>query len=267
MPKPALLLPCRQLKCIGALFVRGRSPVRARAAAAVAVIVRGKVEGGSGVLLCRWLQSFLCVCVCVGGAYIPPANVEFPLYFLYFTFHFLQVPSNHRKFHTPPESPHDALSSRSPTDRHSSPPASESPHQLNLRQHRSPLQSPSPPLVSRKRDRWHSQSPSPPNNRRRRRSISKSPSRQRRRMLSNSPPMNHKGQRVPPDSLAQRRRRSSSPPPDRRGRGRPFHQSPPRSEGEWVEGGEAPPPKKKKEAIDPILTRTGMTIKTVTYSH
>ena len=216
-------------------------------------------EGESGRRLRSAVVQVIAIfIVCVGGAYISPANFEFALYFLHFMFHFLQVPSNHRKFHTPPESPHDALSSRSPTDRHSSPPASESPHQLNLRQHRSPSQSPSPPRVSRKRDRWHSQSPSPPNNRRRRRSISKSPSRQRRRMLSNSPPMNHKGQRVPPDSLAHRRRQSSSPPPDRRGRGRPFHQSPPRSEGEWVEGGEAPPPKKKKEEVDPILTRTGM---------
>ena len=35
-------------------------------------------------------------------------------------------------------------------------------------------------------------------------------------------------------------------------------------EGEWVEGGEAPPPpKKKKEEIDPILTRTGVTMETV----
>ena len=33
--------------------------------------------------------TIILVCVCVGGAYIPPANVEFPLYFLYFMFHFL----------------------------------------------------------------------------------------------------------------------------------------------------------------------------------
>ena len=84
-------------------------------------------------------------------------------------------------------------------------------------------------------------------------------------IMSNSP-TSRKRQRVPPDSPTQCKRRSSSPPLDQKGYSRPSHRSE-GEEGEWVERGEAPPPpKKKKEEIDPILTRTGVTMETVSCS-